>query len=241
MMKELNEVYQQLGPRFIFRKGLNRLELPLCEIGVVDSVCLKYSKKRLKKRMQSENSLEDILETISLWDEIGEYTGFGRYRFLRAVQHREAIQGIAKYVEKHHPQTVVEVGTHLGGSLYVWTRYLEPERIVCVDLSYQEREQFLKEFLPTESTLIKGDSTKSQTATQVDEALNGKSIDFLYIDGSHAYEDVKADFNNFLPIMSSEGIIGFDDLWHDGVSRFWQEIKSEYETEEISDNGLLYL
>lgn len=54
-----------------------------------------------------------------------------------------------------------------------------------------------------------------------------KPIDILFIDGSHAYEDVKADFDAFYPHVKKGGVIAFHDIkgkW-DGVIRFWEEVQ----------------
>lgn len=54
-----------------------------------------------------------------------------------------------------------------------------------------------------------------------------KPIDILFIDGSHEYEDVKADFEAFYPHVKKDGIIAFHDIkgkW-DGVIRFWNEVQ----------------
>ena len=54
-----------------------------------------------------------------------------------------------------------------------------------------------------------------------------KPIDILFIDGSHEYEDVKADFKAFYPHVKKGGIIAFHDIkgmW-DGVIRFWEEVQ----------------
>ena len=55
-----------------------------------------------------------------------------------------------------------------------------------------------------------------------------KPIDILFIDGSHAYDDVKADFEAFYPHVKKNGIIAFHDIkgkW-DGVIRFWAEVQA---------------
>ena len=52
-------------------------------------------------------------------------------------------------------------------------------------------------------------------------------IDILFIDGSHEYDDVKADFHAFFPFVKKGGIIAFHDIkgkW-DGVIRFWAEVQ----------------
>lgn len=54
-----------------------------------------------------------------------------------------------------------------------------------------------------------------------------RPIDILFIDGSHEYEDVKADFQAFYPHVKRNGIIAFHDIkgkW-EGVIRFWDEIQ----------------
>jgi predicted O-methyltransferase YrrM len=69
-----------------------------------------------------------------------------------------------------------------------------------------------------------------------------KPIDILFIDGSHEYEDVKADFDAFYPFVKKNGIIAFHDIkgkW-DGVIRFWAEVqKANYLTEvgQVSSLG----
>ena len=52
-----------------------------------------------------------------------------------------------------------------------------------------------------------------------------KPIDLLYIDGSHVYEDVLADFNNFFPHVKPGGIVAFHDVHESwpGPVRVWLE------------------
>jgi predicted O-methyltransferase YrrM len=56
-----------------------------------------------------------------------------------------------------------------------------------------------------------------------------KPIHLLFIDGSHAYEDVLADFAAFSPHVAPGGIIAFHDVINEtwpGVAKAWAEIKS---------------
>ena len=51
-------------------------------------------------------------------------------------------------------------------------------------------------------------------------------IDLLFIDGSHVYEDVVSDFENFFPHVKPGGIVAFHDVaegWP-GPTRAWREI-----------------
>jgi len=62
-----------------------------------------------------------------------------------------------------------------------------------------------------------------------------KPIDILFIDGSHEYEDVKADFEAFFPFVKKRGIVAFHDIkgkWT-GVIRFWAEVQASGRLTEI--------
>jgi len=52
-----------------------------------------------------------------------------------------------------------------------------------------------------------------------------KPIDFLFIDGSHQYEDVLADFNNFYSYVVPGGIVALHDVekGHPGVVKVWNQ------------------
>ena len=53
-----------------------------------------------------------------------------------------------------------------------------------------------------------------------------ESIDFLFVDGSHEFEDVLQDFELFYPHVKPGGIVAFHDVlpeW-DGPSRAWNEV-----------------
>lgn len=72
---------------------------------------------------------------------------------------------------------------------------------------------------------IQGDTHDSKTLETLKAKLRGKPITILFIDATHTYEDVKKDFEMYSPLC--DGIIAFHDTHHEGVSRLWNELKTE--------------
>jgi len=60
-----------------------------------------------------------------------------------------------------------------------------------------------------------------------------RMIDFLFIDGSHKYEDVLADFDSFYPYVRAGGLVAFHDVegGHPDVVRVWHEKAEKVLTE----------
>lgn len=90
--------------------------------------------------------------------------------------------------------------------------------------------------------LIRANSHEEKAFQKVLSLLDGKEIDFLFIDGDHSYEGVKKDWNMYAPLVREKGLIGFHDIiantkdLRSGVDRFWNEIKRQYQYIEIVDD-----
>ena len=69
--------------------------------------------------------------------------------------------------------------------------------------------------------------------------MDGRKLDFLFIDGDHRYEGVRRDFEMYGPLVRRGGIIAFHAIVPGppenvgGVPRFWREIKNRYKYLEI--------
>jgi predicted O-methyltransferase YrrM len=171
-------------------------------------------------------------------------------------------------VDEIKAKVILEIGTANGGTLFLFSRIAPGDAIiVSIDLpggrfggGYPAwRTLLYKSFaLPGQKIyLLRADSHKEDTFEQVKAILDGRKIDFLFIDGDHAYEGVKTDFEMYSPLVRKGGIIAFHDIvpgeWESvgGVPKFWKEVKSYYrdsEREIVHDRsqggfgiGLLYV
>ena len=158
-------------------------------------------------------------------------------------------QSLLEMVEKQKPKCVLEIGTANGGTLFSFARLAADDAtVLSVDLPHGKfgrgypswkipvYESFAKK--NQKIHLLREDSHSPATLEKVKKVLNGKKIDFLFIDADHVYEGVKQDFNQYKELVSDNGLIGFHDIAHNpnpvyGVEKFWNEIKNDYKYHEF--------
>lgn len=178
------------------------------------------------------------------------YRGRGYFKTIEPRQNPAEIEDLYRIVCESNPSRVLEIGTAKGGTLYLWTQAASEEAvIVSVDLpggefggAYPEcRIPFYQGFAkPMQSLhLLRCNSHEMSTAEKVKELIESNLIDFLFIDGDHTYDGVKADFHLYGPMVRPGGLIAFHDILPRDdspdieVDRFWNEIKNQYETREF--------
>lgn len=156
-----------------------------------------------------------------LFDEL-MVKGSGPYQ--RRVEWEAFLEACDKYLRKYdikHP-VVVEIGTFKNRQKKFWEQLFNAEHIgININAKYEMPD-------------ILGDSHKSETMVTLKQKLRGRAIDILYIDASHRYESVEADFKIYGPLCT--GIIGFHDIEsgryeerqeRDGVYRFWTDLRTQ--------------
>ena len=177
------------------------------------------------------------------YEVVKHFTGTGLYHSIAPVQIESEITGLFDAVRKLNPEVICEIGTDRGGTLYLWSKVIKPDGlIISIDLPRTYRKSlnrfFHKAFFGNKHVYFLRENSQTYACRKkVREILNGKSIDFLFIDADHSYEGVKKDFQTYSPLVRKSGLIAFHDILDEcGVNRFWPEIKSEYKHFEIVEN-----
>jgi hypothetical protein len=147
-------------------------------------------------------------------------------------------------IEKLNPRVIVELGTHYGMSYLSFCQIVKflgyESKCVAIDHwlgedqagsftedvfnSFVQNHQEYSEF----SSFLRMDFSEGLTH------IEDNTIELISIDGHHSYESVFGDFKNALPkINKNRGVVLFHDVneYQEGfgVSRFWTELKKEYE------------
>jgi cephalosporin hydroxylase len=164
---------------------------------------------------------------------------------LRAIQHGaiqkvEEFSSLVRLVSQREPSVVLEIGTHEGGTYWAWCQVASSTaKVVSIDFPGSEKVSArLRSYLrPTQTeTLIRADSHDPHTVGSVD-VLRG-SVDLLFIDGDHGYEGVRADFENYAPLVKPGGLIAFHDVVLNDdptsqVDRLWKQLRDLYDVREL--------
>lgn len=170
-------------------------------------------------------------------------------------QSHTEMMGLLERIKKRDIATVLEIGVHRGGSFRVWQRMLRPELIIGLDNSWSGIQDIVDEIKDVEQAyiLVPVLSQDQTTVKRVETLLKGRTIDFMFIDGDHTYEGVKADWDLYSPMLSGNAVVGFHDIMITdrediGVHRLWAELKQLYNTYEFycpeeqgTGTGLLYV
>ena len=150
------------------------------------------------------------------------------------------------------PKVVLEIGTYRGGTLYCWTRLASDDAtLISLDLpgggfggGYGEDAipKFQSWLKPRQSLVcLRQDSHAQESLIAAKNALGGRTVDLLFIDGDHTYEGVRQDFEMYSPLVRPGGLIVFHDIVvsppHPDcrVYQYWNEVKTRYRSKELID------
>jgi len=166
----------------------------------------------------------------------------------RCCHHRVIALNFIRDFFKEKLKTYLEIGVHNGTSMsYVLRCSSNPIFAIGVDLFedtygyYQEHDHInLKQSQANITrnnpyaypfSLVKGNAWDQHIIDKVQDLLQGRLVDLLFIDGDHSYEGVQKDFSIYSALVVSGGIIVIDDYEprYSGILKFVSEINlNEY-------------
>jgi predicted O-methyltransferase YrrM len=113
-----------------------------------------------------------------------------------------------------NPKIYCEIGcANLFTSFLFHERLAKDGLMIGIDLKkyprwhkYNQVSKGLCKFL-----LLDNGSDNKKVIEKTKEALTGRKIDCLFIDGCHEYKEVKSDWDNYSPLVRSGGLVFFHD------------------------------
>ncbi|MCF8199343.1 MAG: class I SAM-dependent methyltransferase [Sulfuritalea sp.] len=204
---------------------------------------LPLHRRRALKRLAEFHSRSRTLEEIVWWA-----LNFGGKGFMAvsSMQIPFEITQLAKVVYDLKPKISLEIGTAHGGTCFIWSQLTSEEVIAC-DINDMSHQKSLYEKFPPASSACKvrlysGDSHEPGFNSGIQRALNGRQVDFLFIDGDHTVEGVTADYEEYREFVRPGGVIAFHDIVDrqsiasNQVGQFWQRLKKVADVEEFVEN-----
>lgn len=169
-----------------------------------------------------------------------------------ATQKLVEFTSLLRLLKTRKLKTVVEIGTAQGGTFYTWCKIATSDAfIISIDLpggpfgggyTLKDVKKFKKYGKQKQKVyFLRKDSHRQDTKDRLVKILDGRKIDFLFIDGDHRYRGVKKDFQLYSPLVKQNGLVVFHDILHHPkvpackVEKFWNEIKSKYKYIELTD------
>ena len=150
-------------------------------------------------------------------------------------------------IPKINPKVVVELGVHWGHSLFTMAESCEDHSIdaTLYGIDHWQGDEhagkFTDEVYETAKKCSKLYSSVKLIKKTFNEAVEDwdKPIDLLHIDGRHLYEDVKEDFENWVPMVKDGGWVWLHDTQvksrNFGIYKYFKLLKKQHPDWEFSE------
>jgi hypothetical protein len=170
---------------------------------------------------------------------------FRRIEYLVGSAWSGLVPSLFALIALHRPRRFVELGVHNGMSFFAACQMSEVFRgIECVAIDSWEGDTqagfYSSDVFDQFRKTLRSFPDQYFIRSYFEDALplfEDGSIDLLHIDGFHSYDAVKKDFEQWLPKMSSSGIVMFHDTnVHRpdfGVWQLWGELSRKYPSMEL--------
>ena len=153
------------------------------------------------------------------------YDLFGRYTKLGIQQCLDELQQVKDSLGSRKFENFYEIGSDEGGSLWIYSHLLlTPGAKVCsIEVKVKPILQKVVDALTAKGFNVKLAKQPSM------KFKPEEPIEFLHIDGDHAYKSVRPEFDKYYPLVKENGILLLHDtlIW-DGPIRVREEIEGKY-------------
>jgi predicted O-methyltransferase YrrM len=168
-----------------------------------------------------------------------EYGGIA----IRPQQVPSELRGLLELLAAEPPRAVLEIGTGRGGTLYLFAAVAQADAVLVSVDAARHRSPLYRALGGTDQRVVflAGDSHAEATRRRVEQALCGRPVDFLFIDGDHTRAGVEADFRMYSSLVRKGGLAAFHDIVPGpaelvgGVPEFWQDIRDRDSRELVDD------
>jgi len=131
---------------------------------------------------------------------------------------------------------VLEIGLDKAGTHVLFKTIAK--KVISIDWNWTTisiTQKLMKQLkIDKNSYFILGNSTSLKTKKALKKILNQSKIDLLFIDGTHSYDSVKADYESFKKLLNQKAIVAFHDYeWNSNVHKAVDEI-AKMEKKELN-------
>ena len=192
----------------------------------------KYVFKDLKTKKEKQNLGEFFRHQTN-----AEYGGYRMFDGTRShLMHNpnelsDLIFFLKEYekIKRKKISNFLEIGFNSGILNTILNKFFKFEQIVVIDtFTYEISSTDLLANLKRKNlVLVCGSSNKKENLQTIKKF---QPYDLIFVDGSHEYNDVKKDLNNYCKMLSDNGILVAHDihsLEFPGVNKAWSEFKRQ--------------
>ena len=192
----------------------------------------KYVFKDLKTKKEKHNLGEFFRHQTN-----AEYGGYRMFDGTRShLMHNpnelsDLIFFLKEYekVKRKKISNFLEIGFNSGILNTILNKSFKFEQIVAIDTFTSEisSTDLLANLKRKNLVLVCGSSNKKENLQTIKKF---QPYDLIFVDGSHEYNDVKKDLNNYSKMLSDDGILVAHDihsLEFPGVNKAWSEFKRQ--------------
>ena len=192
----------------------------------------KYVFKDLKTKKEKQNLREFLRHQTN-----AEYGGYRMFDGTRShLMHNpnelsDLIFFLKEYekVKRKKISNFLEIGFNSGILNTILNKFFKFEQIVVIDTFTSEisSTDLLANLKRKNLVLVCGSSNKKENLQTIKKF---QPYDLIFVDGSHEYNDVKKDLNNYCKMLSDYGILVAHDihsLEFPGVNKAWSEFKRQ--------------